>query len=168
MNRIESDRLVLIPLEEINLIQAIHDYENMQISLGLVKNNNNLDEGMLYAMEVRLRKVKENINEYKWFTNWAVVIKNEMKIIGFVMIKGTPNDNGEVIVGYGIDEIYQRKGYATESVKCLSDWIFMNEKVQCIIADTDKENIASHKVLLNLGAEKYKETEDLIWWKMKR
>ena len=168
MHQLNSDRLIIIPLDEKSLVQATHDYEGMQVKLGLVKNNSSLDEEMQYAMEVRLRKVKENIHDYKWFTNWAIVIKDEMKIIGFIMIKGTPNENGEVIIGYGIDEIYQRKGYATESVKALSDWIFKNEKVQSIIADTERENIASHKVLLNLGAELYKEENDLIWWKIKR
>lgn len=82
------------------------------------------------------------------------------------MLKGYPNENGEVIVGYGIEKNHRQKGYATEALKGLTEWVFENPKALCVIADTEKTNIPSHKVLKNLGAIKYKETDELIWWKI--
>lgn len=84
------------------------------------------------------------------------------------MIKGYPNENGEVIVGYGIEDNYRNRGFATEALKGLIEWIFENPKALFVIGDTEKANIPSHKVLENAGAIKYKETDELIWWKIER
>jgi RimJ/RimL family protein N-acetyltransferase len=73
-----------------------------------------------------------------------------------------------VIIGYDIDENHRRKGYATEAIRRLFQWIFSNPKVSSVIADTEKVNIPSCKLLEHLGAIQYKETEELIWWKVVR
>jgi len=138
----------------------------METNLGLSVTNTILDDGMKYAMKVRLRKVLEDGENYLWLTNWAVALKEENRIIGFIMIKGYPNENGEVIVGYGIEEKYRKRRYATEALKGLTEWIFKNPKAVSVIGDTEKENIPSQKVLENAGGIKYKETDELVWWKI--
>lgn len=164
---LETERLSLLPLQACSLALSLEDYEKMQTELGLNVTNTILDEEMQYAMKVRLRKVLEDIENYLWLTNWAIVHKEQNQIIGFIMLKGCPNENGEVIVGYGIEEKYRRNGYATEALKRLTDWVFENPKALCVIADTEKTNVPSHKVLENIGAVKYKEDDELIWWKIK-
>lgn len=120
MDYIKTERLKLLPLDSNSLLQSIENYAQMQIDLGLKVSSELLDEEMQYAMGVRYKKVLEDINNYKWLTNWAIILKEENTIIGFIMIKGCPNENGEVIVGYGIEEGYRNKGYATEALKELS------------------------------------------------
>jgi len=168
MIKLESERLTLIPLQAQNLVSSLENYEKMETDLGVKITNTILDDEMKYAMEVRLRKVLEDSENYLWLTNWAVILKKENQIIGFIMIKGFPNENGEVIVGYSIEEKYRGNGYATETLKRLTEWIFTNPKALRVIADTEKANEPSHKVLENLGAVKYKENDDLIWWKIER
>ena len=102
--RLQTQRLELIPLDADNLALSVEDYGMMESDLGLRVTNTSLDDDMKYAMKVRLRKVLEDIENYLWLTNWAIVIKEENRIIGYTMIKGSPNENGEVIVGYGIEE----------------------------------------------------------------
>jgi [ribosomal protein S5]-alanine N-acetyltransferase len=165
---LETERLSLLPLEPKQLKLSIDDYGKMQSDLGLRATIMILDEEMKHAMKVRLKKVLEDVENFLWLTNWAIINKEKNQIIGFIMIKGSPNDAGEVIVGYGIEENYRKNGYATESLKKLIKWIFMNPKAKCVIADTEKANIPSHKVLENAGAIKYKETDELIWWKIER
>jgi len=112
-----------------------------------------------------------------WETNWKVILREENRSIAGIMIKGAPNDRGEVIIGYGTNEAYQNKGYMTEAIKGLIKWIFENPKALSIVADTDKNNVASHKVLEKNGFLKYNETvvtykngevEELVWWKLDR
>lgn len=165
---LETERLKLIPLQAHQLALSVEDYEKMQDDLGLRVTKPTLDEEMQYAMKIRLRKVLEDVENYLWLTNWAIVHKEENQIIGFIMIKGYPNEIGEVIVGYGIEESYRRNRYATEALKILIHWIFENPKAFYVIADTEKTNIPSHKVLENAGAVRYKETDDLIWWKIEK
>lgn len=166
--KLETKRLSLVPLEPRLLQLAIEDYGKMQRDLGLRVTNMFLDEELEYAMKVRLRKVLEDVENFLWTTNWAIINKDLNEIIGFIMIKGYPNEVGEVIIGYGIEEKYRKNGYATEAVGRLIKWIFENQKVKYIIADTEKNNIPSHKVLEKAGANKYKETDELLWWKIER
>lgn len=165
---LETERLILSPLEPEQLELAIEDYGKMQNNLGLNADNMILDEEMRYAMKVRLKKVLEDVENYLWLTNWAIINKEENIIVGFIMIKGCPNESGEVIVGYGIEEKYRKNGYATEALKRLTKWIFENPKAMCVIGDTEKTNIPSHKVLENAGAIRYTENDELIWWKIKK
>jgi RimJ/RimL family protein N-acetyltransferase len=155
-----------LPLQSHQLSLALEDYAKMQTDLGLNVINTILDEEMEYAMTVRLRKVLEDVDNYLWLTNWAIIHKAEKQIIGYIILKGCPNELGEVILGYVIEESHQRKGYAAEALKALIQWIFKNPRALFVIADTEKVNIPSHKLLENLGAVKYKETDEIVWWRI--
>ncbi|WP_342562796.1 GNAT family N-acetyltransferase [Paenibacillus sp. FSL R7-0345] len=127
-----------------------------------------LDDEMLYALKVRHAKVLQNEKHYLWYTCWAVIHREEQQIIGFLILKGLPNEQGEVIIGYVIDEGHWGKGYGTEAVRCLNEWIFSHPAAHWVIADTEPDNAASHKLLQHLGAEQYRETDELIWWRIGR
>jgi RimJ/RimL family protein N-acetyltransferase len=166
---LETDRLRLIPLQAHSLALSLADYGKMQTELGLSVTKTILeDEEMQYAMGVRLRKVLEDVDHYLWLTNWAIVLKDKNEIIGYIMLKGLPNEAGEVITGYDIDEEYRRKGFATEALNRLIQWIFENPRALSVIADTEKTNIPSCKLLEHVGAIQYKETDELIWWKIEK
>lgn len=79
------------------------------------------------------------------------------------MIKGYPNKNGEVIIGYAMQDDYKRKGYMFEALKHLTEWIFLNADVKSIIADTLKSNLPSHKLLQKIGMVFYHEDNEWLW-----
>lgn len=166
MIKIETKRLELLPLDSDNLLLSTENFQAMEKNLGLSITDTKLDDDMQYAMGVRLRKVLADQENYLWLTNWAIILKEQNCIAGFIMIKGCPSKKGEVIVGYGIEEKYRCKGIASEAVRGLTEWIFKNPKAQYVIADTEMMNIASHKVLVNAGAKKYKEADDIVWWRI--
>lgn len=56
-------------------------------------------------------------------------------------------ENGEVIVGYGIEEKYRNMRESTEDLKGLVERIFKNPKAEYEIGETKKVNTPSHKVL---------------------
>ncbi|WP_349659619.1 GNAT family N-acetyltransferase [Lysinibacillus zambalensis] len=53
----------------------------------------------------------------------------------------------------------------TETVRLMKDWLLSQSNVKYVIADTDKNNIASHRVLQKAGATLYSESEELYFWK---
>lgn len=166
---LETERLNLIPLQAHSLALSLVDYGKMQNELGLRVTKTILeDDEMQYAMSVRLRKVLEDVDHYLWLTNWAIVLKEKFEIIGYIMLKGLPNESGEVITGYDIDEKFRRKGFATEALNRLIQWIFENPRALSVIADTEKTNIPSCKLLEHVGAVQYKETDELLWWKIEK
>ena len=81
------------------------------------------------------------------------------------MLKGLPNKDGEVVIGYYTLTEYQGNGYMTEAVSNLKNWLLSQPNVRFVIADTEKDNIASHKVLEKAGANMYQETEELYFWR---
>ncbi|WP_410514170.1 GNAT family N-acetyltransferase [Paenibacillus sp. BR2-3] len=163
--RLEGQRVYLVPLSAAELLLAVENYGELQCRLGLKDTAAALDEEMQYAMTVRRRKVLQDQENFLWLTNWAIVHSEERCIIGFVILKG-PKEKGEVIAGYVIDEDYRRQGYATEALQVITEWILSDPRVLYVVADTEKDNVASHKVLEHLGAQRFQETDDLVWWRI--
>lgn len=175
MLKINVERLILIPLDVENYTLYLEYTNKVEEKLGLTVTNTVIEEPLKIAHNSRLKEVIKNKDNYLWETNWLVVLKEENRIIGGIMIKGLPNENGEVIIGYGTDDSYQKKGYMTEAVHGLIEWIFESPSALSVIADTDKDNVPSHKVLIKNGFKKYKETietsdegeiEELVWWRL--
>lgn len=169
--KITGNRIDLRPLTAAELSLALENYAGLEQALGLnVTAAPTLldDEEMHYAMRVRYTKVLQDEQNYPWLTNWAVIHQEEQRIIGFLILKGRPDEQGEVIVGYILDERYWGQGYATEAVRQICGWIFSHPEAFRVIADTEKDNLASQRVLQHLGAEMYLETEDLLWWRIER
>lgn len=167
MVTIRTERCKLVALNAEQLLLAEEDFQQLERVIGVTPTQTKLEEEMQYAMQVRRRKVLEEEAHYLWLTNWAIVSVNTNNIVGFVMLKGRPNKAGEVIIGYGIAREYRCQGYATEAVGGLVNWVFENPEAKYVIADTEKINASSHKVLIKNGGEKYKETDELFWWKIK-
>lgn len=175
MIEVTTKRLKIIPLNIENYRLYIENSNEMEENLGLKITNKIWDENIKGAFQYRFKKVSENKDQYLWETLWIVICKGENCEIASLMIKGYPNEMGEVIIGYGTNETFQNKGYMTEAVEGLIKWIFTNPKALSIVADTEKTNIASHRVLEKNGFIKYKESvktsdggevEELIWWRL--
>lgn len=101
-----------------------------------------------------------------WYRLWYVINIDDNRIIGGVCFKGSPNVKGEVEIGYGIDEYYQKQGYATEAIGELVKWAHQQDDVLCVTAETLKENIASQKVLQKIGMNQYSENDENYYWKL--
>ncbi|ETT32852.1 acetyltransferase [Paenibacillus sp. FSL R7-269] len=169
--KLTGEHLDLYPLGASELALALEDYAGLEQRLGLnVTSTTTLldDEEMRYAMRVRHAKVLQDEENYCWLTMWAIIHPEQQQLIGFLILKGRPNEQGEVIVGYVLDERYRGQGYATEALRQITAWIFSHPGAHWIIADTETDNFASHRVLQHLGAELYRETEDLFWWRIAR
>jgi RimJ/RimL family protein N-acetyltransferase len=55
----------------------------------------------------------------------------------------------------------------TEAVIVLLHWALIQPMVTAVIAETDKNNKASQKVIGKVGMKFYYETEREIWWRIK-
>lgn len=97
-----------------------------------------------------------------FYTIWIVIEKMQKAIIGGICFHGEPDANGEVEIGYGIDVGYRNKGYMTETVAGLIDWLKSIKKVRVIRAETDPFNISSVRVLEKNGFKIFRQTEKMI------
>ncbi len=165
MIELDTERLILIPLTAENLRLLIDNPKKMEQSLSIIESNRFLSSDLKQAMEIRLSKLLSDEENYIWYTNWLIVSKDQNCSVGGVMLKGLPNENGEVVIGYYTLPEYQGNGYMTETINNMKNWLLNQADVMYVIADTDKDNIPSHKVLEKCGAKIYKETDELYFWR---
>lgn len=165
MIELDTERLRLIPLSAENLRLLIENPQKMELRLSLNVSDRFLSSELKQAMEIRLSKLLGDEENYVWYTNWLIVSKDKNCSVGGIMIKGLPNENGEVVIGYYTLPEFQGNGYMTETIIDLKKWLLNQPDVMFVIADTDKDNIPSHRVLEKSGAKMFKETDELYFWR---
>jgi [ribosomal protein S5]-alanine N-acetyltransferase len=74
----------------------------------------------------------------------------ERFVVGSVIFHGRPDD-GVAEVGYGVEERWQRQGYATEGTRECVAWALAQPEVQCVTATTPPWHVASIRVLEKCG-----------------
>jgi RimJ/RimL family protein N-acetyltransferase len=172
MFEIQTQRLRLIPLNLQNLLLLKENRAAMEKNLNLAISNQVIDPHIQAefadAIDFWIVKVSQNEENYPWFTNWEVVLKEKNVSIGGIGLTGMPDEHGQVIVGYGIDKTYHNQGFASESLQAIIKWVFENPDVKSIAAETKDDNLASQKVLIRNGFIKQGAKEGLLLWKLER
>lgn len=143
---IESARLLLKPLSLCEL-RYIDNNELVKIQPS-VEQEALLDSTKIAISKkiVKMRHVKEKNHE--WYTYWLIINKENQKGIGFIGLKGIPDQNGYSEVGYSISPAYRGKGIMTEALSLLLNWALQFPACKGITATKVlKSNIGSNKVL---------------------
>ncbi|MDN0033809.1 GNAT family N-acetyltransferase [Oscillibacter valericigenes] len=99
--------------------------------------------------------------------DWNINLKTGVSV-GDICFKGSPDAEGAVEIGYGIDETYRRMGYATEAVSGIVNWALTQDGVRLVIAQTEPINKISQKVLLKNGFLRDGYGEEGPLYKLKR
>ena len=87
-------------------------------------------------------------------------------MIGDICIVGETNSTGEIEIGYGTYDEFQKKGFMTEAVGGMIKWATTQPKIFSIIASTEKNNIASYTILQKNHFLKVSESETMFHWKL--
>lgn len=90
-------------------------------------------------------------DKWDWYAIWMIELKDGTHT-GELCFKGI-DEYGSTEIGYGIADDFQNRGYAAEAVNAVTDWALEQSAVNCVIAEVDKENIASVRVLEKSGFE---------------
>lgn len=163
-SKLETERLEIIPftLEQLKLL--LKSTKEFEEKYNVIYAAEELS-GFIYNIFVEQTKLIEKYpSEHLFLTFWFFKLKKENKLIGSACFKGAPNKNGEIEIGYGIEESFKNQGYTTEAVKKMIAWALKQEGVSKVIAETDKGNLASQRILLKCNMEFKKQTTDAYWW----
>jgi RimJ/RimL family protein N-acetyltransferase len=71
-------------------------------------------------------------------------------VVGSVIFHGKP-PHGIAEVGYGVEERWQRQGFATEATHACVDWALEQQGIACVTATTPPWHTASIRVLEKSG-----------------
>lgn len=167
---VETTRLRLVPLSHELLQLFKNDHQLLAQNLGLRKVEPHDDpETMPHLVEAIgfwLTKTDQYRDQYEWYTNWLIVLKDQSVAIGGIGFSGPPVNKSESMVGYGINSQYAGKGYTTEALRGLIEWGFRNPALKVIVADTPLEHVGSHKVLIKNGFTESARDHELIHWQL--
>ena len=87
--------------------------------------------------------------EWNYYAIWMIE-KKDGTHIGECCFKGI-SPNGSAEIGYGISEEYQGRGYATEAVNAIVEWVLQQHRVLSVVAEAEADNLASIRVLQKCG-----------------
>jgi len=162
---IETKRLLIKPLSYSQLVKYIQIDNSLETELNLDKTSRTISPELKEALEQTiLPHVADASKNYLYSTLWTVISKADNKMVGDLCFVGEPNACGEVEIGYGTYDKFQRRGFMTEAVGGMIECAKQQPEVKAIIASTDKTNVASYSVLLKNNFTKISETGELYNW----
>ncbi len=107
-----------------------------------------------------LENTKKNGEISEHTLRLAIVERSSGQFVGWCctgLKDELPPPNREVV--YGISEAYRGKGYVTQAVTALADWLFANTRTSVIHGLAKPDNAASNRVLQKCGFDDLGETE---------
>lgn len=167
MTELYSQRLKLIPLNPEDLKTGIWNKSAMDGKLGLRPTGIGFSEQIKQILQIKLKRMELDKNNWLFYTFWQIVQLEGNCSVGEICFAGPPSANGEVEVGYYIDNRFQCRGYMTEALQTFINWAFSQPGVNCIKARTTRTNYASHKVLKKAGMRLYLK-ESFYWWVLRK
>ena len=120
-------------------------------------------------------KTQEEANELlgKWFKGyedpeklmWMIVEKKSNQGIGVIRVTNKWIEENKCEIGYSCGSKWWNKGYMTEAVKKVLEYLTKSIGFDTIIAEISEDNIASKKVMENAGAEVYESKNGKLHFK---
>lgn len=74
--------------------------------LGLRPSGSGLPEVMRRIYRIKIANIAKDGSNYLFYTYWQIILAAEERIIGELGFKGTPDGEGSVEVGYGLEEAF--------------------------------------------------------------
>ena len=100
------------------------------------------------------------------FGCFRIDAQNDGAAIGTIGFFGPPDEDGQVMFGYGLVPGARNVGYATEAVARLVEFCRDHEDVSVMVADTLKDNVPSQRVLDKAGFVFTREDDELFYYRL--
>ena len=158
---IETERLVLFPYTAENLALFNTDLERFEELFGVKYRGEELDHLLTGFLKRLEKEIADDPENYLFFTEFLIVMKENSHIIGSIDYKYVPKD-GVTEVGYGLNPVYEGHGYMSEA---LSAFLAFGKSlgIKTVLADTRPDNVRSQNVLKRCGFRFLRE-EGNLWW----
>lgn len=159
---IKSERLTLKPL-------SLKELETYMASREKFETNSNLRvSGVQLEGECcdELREIIESnpgvwsSNDYFSYTLWLLIDPKLKSIVGQFWFNGKPTENGELEMFFSIEKPFRKKGYATEAVKALLEWVKGSKMFRILLVEAFDHNLAAMNSLKKLGFRKIEPDTD--------
>lgn len=103
------------------------------------------------AFSVSIENVRANPEVRLWGDRLMITRDRDRRLVGSVVFHGAPGPDGEVEVGYGVEESSQGQGFGTEATCAMVDWALEQPGVTRVTATTLPWHKASIRILQRAG-----------------
>ncbi len=110
-----------------------------------------------------LRIAADHATDHDEVGGWFIVRVEDGAVIGDCGTKGWMDDRGRVEVGYGLSASFRRRGYGSEAVGAMVEWLGAQPGIRAVTAEVEVGNDASRRLLERLGFV-VENTSDGSWW----
>lgn len=167
---IHTERLDLIPLTLQQLETGLASIKQLSTDLNLPLVADLISGNAERAVNMKVAKMRAAAPAlHHWITYWLIIIHAEGMGAGLVGFKGAPDASGAVEIGYGINSIFQGRGYMTEAVSAMVTWAFSHSQCRRITAiGVVQGNPPSRKVLVKNGFQEVKSDKDGVDYELTR
>lgn len=160
-----AERLELIPLTARQLKLWLNDVEALGNELNCSYHGEPMKGQFVEFIRERADKAENDSENYLFQTLWFIVRKADRLVMGEIAFTGTPDENHEVEIGYGLSKEFESMGYMSEAVKVLCEWALTQEEINHVIAETEN-NPKSENILKRVGFMQYKQNDTTAWWRI--
>ena len=164
--RIETNRLNIVALEPDEIAMYADQMKELGDRLGFHSSGNPEEWFAAIVRKQALLAKMDPVNAF-WHTFWLIIRKTDASFVGSIDFKHVPTSDGTVEIGYGIEKAYEGLGYMTETVRAFAEHAVRHLGIAHVIAETEKDNAASMRVLEKSGFIRTKETDTAYWWEYK-
>ena len=165
---LETDRLRILRLDKTAFSALLQGIEEMEAATGLTPSGEQLDPHTLDTFDSLYTRALEDPQNYKWFAVWIITTKAENKLLGSAGFKGCPDGDGEVELGYGVNENHRGNNYADEAAVALCQWALLQQDVRAVTAETALANMEPENLVEKAGLKRVKETSTSCFWRLEK
>ncbi len=153
---IKSERLTLKPLSLKELETYMASREEFEKKAGLNLSGIKLDGDCCDELRdiIDLNPGVWKSNDYLSYTLWLLIDSKLKSIVGQFWFNGKPSENGELEMFFSIEKPFRKKGYATEAVKALLEWVKGSKLFRVLLVEAFDHNLAAMNSLKKLGFRK--------------
>uniref|UniRef100_UPI0032177214 GNAT family N-acetyltransferase n=1 Tax=uncultured Draconibacterium sp. TaxID=1573823 RepID=UPI0032177214 len=105
-------------------------------------------------VETFISKISKQINVPETWFQFIILEKETQKMVGDLGIHFLGNENQQAEIGCTLNKDFQNKGFATEAVKRVIDYLFNDLHKHRIITSIDPNNVSSVRLVERIGFRK--------------
>lgn len=161
--KLETKRLWIQPLQQNELKALANDLSALEHLLGVSYQAEPIEGELKEIIKGQIAITVEDNIHYYWHTFWLLIRKKDHVVVGSADFKDSPDEHGNVEIGYGLGKEFEGHGYMTEAVKAMVSWALAQQGVSHVTAETMLTGVRSQAVLKRCGFIPW-HREETAWW----
>ncbi|MEU0190071.1 GNAT family N-acetyltransferase [Streptomyces afghaniensis] len=123
-------------------------------------------EGTRIGAGLVFKQYEDGVHRPEWGM-YVLVRREDGRALGAMGFHSVPDESRRVEVGYDLVEAARGHGYATEALRALSAWALSRDEVGTVVANVERDNAPSHRVLARAGFEAVSEDTEQIGYELR-